>query len=1354
MMKRITLLFTVLTLGFFQSRAQCTTTPISGNYNITTNTILSAGTYNVSGDFTVAAGVTLTITYNNNCPFTVNANNITINGTINANGAGAAGGTGGNPGSSSGGPGGNTEAQGGAGGNAGNGPGRGNVGSGGSQATGGCSINCGFICINGNDADRAGAGGGAGGSGGSFGGVGGNGAAGGAGREEAEPGNSRCGSTPVPGGGGSGNAALATYNTAADATDLPTGSGGGGAGGGGGGYAAGTIGAGGGSGGGAVNLNATGNLSVGGVISANGNTGGNGGNGGVRGGGGDWNCDQCSNNNGGGSNTCRDASQCGACTYYTWGWPGGAGGGAGGGSGGAIKLQAIGVMNISGALQANGGNGGNSGSPKLTDGACNHYASGGGAGGGGIIKLVYDPCANNTFNPSTMTANAGTPGIGTDGNISSNTGSAGIVYNQTSNIYFPGYTPFLTPGISSSQTLCSGNNPTDLVSSGVGGGIGTFTYQWFSSTTNPLGQSGSSATPATGWTAVNGATGANLTGASIGAISTTTYYQLQVQSGPCYVWTNVVIITINPTATINTVNQVNVSCNGGNNGSIVVSVSGGTQPYSYSDNGGISYQSGNTFSGLTAGNYSLYFKDANNCPVTYSSNPIVIQQPPVLGQTDSAFSASCANVNDGSILVYASGGTAPYQYSINGGANQSGNGFFAQSAGTYTIQVTDANLCLSTATVTLNNAYTVTASLVNKTNVSCFGGSDGTATLQLNGGIAPYSYSINGVSFQSTPTFTGLTAGNYVGTIKDSHGCTDFVLVQITQPNLLSVQIDTVTNVSCHDSATGAIYIAVTGGTGPYSFNWNNNDSTQDVAHLTAGTYNVTVVDAKGCTSYSGTTISQPLALFANVASYHNLGCFNDSSGSIETAAAGGTPPYNFVWSNQSIFENIYGLQPGSYTLTVTDASGCATTLTQALTQPTQLVPTISGTNVTCGNVANGAINFSLSGGTPPYSYVWNNGSGAQNLTGIPGGPYLVIAKDAHGCTVEDTISIIGSANLMTANVAVVSPTCKGTNTGSLIAVVTGGTEPYSYVWNTDPPRTTSAINDLKAGIYTLSVTDGLGCSLFISDTLQEADSLIVTASVNGAKCFNTSNGGVIATPSGGISPFTYLLNGVQQTTDTFSNLAPGNYSVLVIDADGCEASSTFVVNSPSQFSVKLTTTDQSILTNMQTQLIATATSTSPVVSYIWSPITVDSMDVFSYGSCTDTSNCSTPYVKPPFSTTFKVQIMTADSCFASDTLTINVTNQPVSFIPTAFTPNNDGLNDRFVFAILGANTVEVSIFNRWGEKVFYNPNQTNSIIATDGWDGNIKGKPAPEDTYVYQLKITYFDNTTRNLTGTVAVVR
>ena len=199
MTRKFTLALCILVLAYSCSFSQCTTHTISGNYVISSNQSVPAGIYNVSGDFTVNAGVTLTINYSNDCPFTVNASNITVLGSINANGAGGQGGSGGSGGGASG-SGGNSLAGGGSGGNAGGGSGGGAAGQNGGNASGGCAINCGgsFLGIptwtGGNDADRAGGGGGSGGSGGSFGGVAGSGGGGAAGRFENEPGNSDCGS--------------------------------------------------------------------------------------------------------------------------------------------------------------------------------------------------------------------------------------------------------------------------------------------------------------------------------------------------------------------------------------------------------------------------------------------------------------------------------------------------------------------------------------------------------------------------------------------------------------------------------------------------------------------------------------------------------------------------------------------------------------------------------------------------------------------------------------------------------------------------------------------------------------------------------------------------------------------------------------------------------------------------------------------------------------------------------------------------------------------------------------------------------------------------------------------------------
>lgn len=172
----------------------------------------------------------------------------------------------------------------------------------------------------------------------------------------------------------------------------------------------------------------------------------------------------------------------------------------------------------------------------------------------------------------------------------------------------------------------------------------------------------------------------------------------------------------------------------------------------------------------------------------------------------------------------------------------------------------------------------------------------------------------------------------------------------------------------------------------------------------------------------------------------------------------------------------------------------------------------------------------------------------------------------------------------------------------------------------------------------------------------------------------------------------------------------------------------------------------------METQLIATTTtdSNSTVLHYFWEPDT----SVFDFRDCVDATNCNKPYVAPRTTTTFTVMVMSSDSCYASDTVTVQVLRQPSAFIPTAFTPNNDGLNDRFEFDILGATNIDIVIFNRWGSKVYSNSSQENKITGHSGWDGNVNGKLAPYDTYVYQMKVTYWDESITDFTGTVTLMK
>ena len=552
---------------------------------------------------------------------------------------------------------------------------------------------------------------------------------------------------------------------------------------------------------------------------------------------------------------------------------------------------------------------------------------------------------------------------------------------------------------------------------------------------------------------------------------------------------------------------------------------------------------------------------------------------------------------DGSIAVIATGGVPAYSYSLNGGPSQPGNVFAGLASGTYVVTVADANGCTDTVHTIVGNSYAVTGSLLNQTNVSCFGGADGTVSVQLSGGVPPYSYSINGFTFQPTSTFTGLTAGNYTVILRDSKGCTAFVPVSISQPGLLTITIDSLQNVLCSGQAQGGIFIHVNGGTGPYSFSWSNSATTQNVTNLGAGTFNVTVIDAKGCNSSSGATISQPLPLFLNIAGYSNLSCYNDSSGYIYVNADGGMPSYSYTWSNGDVTQDISGLSQGNYSLTVHDMNGCQQTISQTINQPLQLGSGIAGTNVTCSGASNGSVTLTVTGGTPAYSYFWSNGQTTQNLSNVPGGNYSVVIHDANNCSIVNNFNVT-QPQPVNVGVNITNVSCSGGSNGVVSLTVTGGTPAYSYAWNTG--QTDSIQTGLGSGIYVITVTDSHACSVVSTINLINPPAIGDNFVVKNPLCHGDSNGVINLIPSGGEPPFTFLWSN-QDTSGHIANLTAGTYFVTITDLRGCGITDSVKVLNPAVFYTSGNIKNVSCFGNMDGAVYVTVYGGTLPYDYYWS---------------------------------------------------------------------------------------------------------------------------------------------------------
>ena len=711
--------------------------------------------------------------------------------------------------------------------------------------------------------------------------------------------------------------------------------------------------------------------------------------------------------------------------------------------------------------------------------------------------------------------------------------------------------------------------------------------------------------------------------------------------------------------------SIEVSCNGGSDGSITVEVNGGTPPYSFSLNnvGQTPQISGDlySFTNLTAGTYLISVTDSNQCTSNPSGIVQIINEPDPINVTINDFALACFGDADGIINGPISGGTAPYvitndqtaeskTVSFDGGTFN----FSSLVAGNYTFSITDAESssggtgCTATASADVTEPTELTAS-ANISNSTCFESDDGGITVTPAGGTAPYTFSwtasgggIVPTGQETSSTLSGLAAGDYQVTVVDDNGCPFIDAYTITEPAQLSLGSASFVDVSCNGGSDGSITVEVNGGTPNYTFSINGAVvSPASVAGdlytfsgLNADDYTVTVTDTNNCTSdlsQVDVTITEPQAITHTINDFA-LACFDDADGVIDGTISGGTAPYTIIndISGTSINVNtdggsfsFSGLIAGNYTFSITDANsatgdaGCASTAAATVTQPTQLAATASSSNVTCFNKSDGTILLNPAGGTGPYYFAWTTSNGTiqageettASITGLPPGIYDVTITDDNGCDIVQsyeitepnplqitpTVSSFDSGSGSTINIS-----CNGNNDGFINITPSGGTGPFTYQWSASNggvvpagQTTNQNLTGLLAGDYTLALTDDNNCTTTASFSLIEPRVLSGTAVVTQDNpCFDGSLGAIQTTidNSGSVDgiTYTYELTGANipagytasetttQLTQQFENLPAGAYTVTVKDGNNCSfTSATQTIVQPSApITATATTTD------------------------------------------------------------------------------------------------------------------------------------------------------------------------------------
>jgi gliding motility-associated-like protein len=701
------------------------------------------------------------------------------------------------------------------------------------------------------------------------------------------------------------------------------------------------------------------------------------------------------------------------------------------------------------------------------------------------------------------------------------------------------------------------------------------------------------------------------------------------------------------------------TCNGTCNGSIVVTPSGGTGPYTFfwtpvPTNG----QGSNGAFGLCAGDHTLRVTDANGCTL---ERIWTVAEPTPLALTGGSISSECGVCN-GEAFVAATGGTVPYHYlwTHNAAIFGTADSLDALCAGFYAVRVTDAagcadsllvpvqdlngevlatagdtvscpGVCDGTAEVTFNcgepscsiawydafgadlhqNGNTMSALcagnyLVMVTNglgcvsidtaavaspdpiipnlsttpVTCFGDCDGTATVGPTGGRPPFTFVWDPAPLvgQGTPHVEGLCAGTNEVTITDAAGCSVVVPVLILTPDPLTAAV-AVVPVTCHGACDASIVVTPQGGTAPYTFTWTqvppNGQGNNSATDLCAGVWSVSIVDFHGCDTLVTVTITDPPVLDAALTTSNNA-CFGECDGVASLTITGGVPDYTIRWmdANAAVIAQdttqVETLCAGDYSVSVTDANGCAIVQQFTITEGTPIDAALVFTGETCFGPCDGTAGIAPTGGTGPYTIIWSpppgTGQGTEQVTGLCAGNYDVVITDQLGCDTTYRFTILPYTPISD-NATVTPVRCNAACDGTVVTAATGGAGTLTYQWTPVPSngQGTDAATGLCPGVYELVITDAAGCDSLFAYTITEPPALLLTVdALTQASCADAADGAIATTATGGVPSYTFAWNGPNSFTsaaEDITGLRPGAYDLVLTDANNCTMSTTITVH-------------------------------------------------------------------------------------------------------------------------------------------------------------------------------------------------
>ncbi|MBI5541681.1 MAG: choice-of-anchor L domain-containing protein [Bacteroidia bacterium] len=926
--------------------------------------------------------------------------------------------------------------------------------------------------------------------------------------------------------------------------------------------------------------------------------------------------------------------------------------------------------------------------------------------------FVTIPAGQSTTTLTIVPINEGTveSSENIDFTIQTNLCGTPVVQNGSLNI-LDNSTPFSST-ITADQTICLGNNAT--IGLNINGGQNPISYTW-----NPTGYT-------TGTITVNPPANQTYTVTATDACGSTT--------------TGTTTVNVNNIPTVVPFPTSETFCSGSTtNIALSSAVTGAT--FNWTVNAGANISGASSGSDITI-SQTLINSGTTQESVTYTVTPsangcsgpptditIYVNPSPTATATTTPVT-TCSGTPDGSITINATGGTAPLNYSLDGGATGTNNIFSNLGIGGHTAIITDAAGCqftLSNIDIAGNTGISITS--ITPIDVNCYGENSGSLTITAPGAT---QYSINnGTDWFPTNTFNSLTAGTYNVVVSDAGNCQDAQSITISSPSIIVID-STVTNMLC--TVLGDATLSVNGGVTPYSYTWFDSTTLPSHNNLTNGTYLVTVSDSHSCTVITSVIVGYDdgnLSLQNNIS---NISCHGDSTGNISLIVQNGTSPFVATWSgitNTSL--TLSGLGAGTYDVTVTDINGCTVNSSINIVEPSQISLDSSVINHTCGTL--GSITITPSGGTPGYLYYWNTPGSTAMLNNLPAGIYTVTVTDALNCsaTTNAEVGLITTSGIGQSTITNVQ--CNGESNGAATITITNGIAPFSCIWQHDVTNTTNTASNLSAGNYLVTVTDTYGaCVVPLSIEITQPSTLTISPIITHITCNNLNNGVIVANASGGTIPYQYNWSN-NLTTASLTNLPEGDYDLTITDGNNC-IDSVLNINITNPTALTISTSFINPTFFNSTDGAATVYTNGGTLPYSYSWSTGQTTQII-------TSIGNGLYI---------VTVTDFNNCNEIDTILIDVPELPVE-IPTVITPNGDGKNDDFeITNILGYSDISVEIFNRWGDKIFsFTGSGLEYTTSSNRWNGTRKGKDLPMGSYIFIIKL---NNGREPVTGVVSIIR